>query len=261
MNNVYSNRNSYRQLITRKELFSFQISIDETDLHIQVSKKGLEEKAKRIVLETREIIKTYIKKHPYFQNTLLPYHEDQNSHDIIKKMVKASKNAGTGPMAAVAGALSQETGIYLLNFCDEVIIENGGDIFFKTKNEFISAIYAGENSPFSNKIGIKVLYEYPASICTSSSTVGHSLSFGKADAVTVTAKDAYIADAYATALCNMVKTDGDIKKTLEFAMSKKEIDGIVIIKGKNTGAAGKIELVRIWEKGWYLYSKQVKIQS
>lgn len=245
MKNVYSNRNSYRQLIAKKHLFSFQISIDETDLHIQVSEKGLEKKAEKKVIQTRDIIKAYIKTHPEFQTTLLPFPEDLKAHIVIQNMIKAAKKADTGPMAAVAGALSQETGNYLLNFCDEVIIENGGDIFFKTHNEFISAIYSGENSPFSNKIGIKLFYTTPASICTSSGTLGHSLSFGKADAVTVVSQDAYIADAYATALCNMVKTDEDIKKTVELGISKKEIDAIVIIKGNSTGAAGNIELVRI----------------
>jgi hypothetical protein len=160
-------------------------------------------------------------------------------------MINAAKKAKTGPMAAVAGALSQETGNYLLNFCNEVIIENGGDIFFKTENEFISSIYAGENSPFSNKIGIKLFYTQPGAICTSSGTLGHSLSFGKADAVTVAANDAYIADAYATAFCNMIKSEKDIKKIAEFAVSKKDVDAIVIIMGKNTGAAGNLELVRI----------------
>lgn len=245
MNSVYSNRDSYRQLITRKHLFSFQISIDETDLHIQVSEKGLEKKTEKIVIQTRDIIKNYIRKNPEFKTTLVPYPDDPKADSVIQNMIKAAKKAGTGPMAAVAGALSQETGRFLLNFCDEVIIENGGDIFFKTSHEFISAIYAGEKSPFSNKIGIKLFYDTPASICTSSGTFGHSLSFGKADAVTVVSRDAYTADAFATALCNMVKTDEDIKKTVELGISKKEIDALVIIKGNSTGAAGSIELVRI----------------
>ena len=46
----------------------------------------------------------------------------------------------------------------------------------------------------------------PMGICTSSGTVGHSLSFGKADAVCVKAKSVSLADAAATAIGNMVKS-------------------------------------------------------
>ncbi|MDY0133240.1 MAG: UPF0280 family protein [Desulforegulaceae bacterium] len=245
MNNPYSNRNSYRKLISKKHFFSFQISIEETDIHIQVPKNGLEKKAEEIIIETRKVIKDYIKKHPDFKTTLLPYPEDPISHPVIQKMINAGKKTNTGPMASVAGAVCQETGYYLLNFCDEFIIENGGDVFFKTKNEFISAVYSGKNSPFSNKLGLKLSSSSALSICTSSGTLGHSLNFGKADSVTIASKDAYLADGYATALSNMVKTDEDIKAVIELAMSKKEIEAIVIIKDNKTGAAGKIELVRI----------------
>jgi ApbE superfamily uncharacterized protein (UPF0280 family) len=52
--------------------------------------------------------------------------------------------------------------------------------------------------------------ETPCGICTSSGRVGHSISFGKADAVTIVAADAALADAVATQTCNMVQTEDDL---------------------------------------------------
>ena len=160
-------------------------------------------------------------------------------------MIKAGINAGVGPMASVAGGISQELTDYLSKFSEEVIIENGGDIFIKTHKTFTAGIYAGENSPFSNKIGIKINPHKGMGICTSSGTFGHSLSFGAADAVCVLSKSAYIADAFATALCNMVKKKDDLEKTLKFAEKQNLISGVIIIYRDKIGALGDLELVRL----------------
>ena len=98
-------------------------------------------------------------------------------------------------MASVAGAIAELVGRELSNFSDDIIIENGGDIFIKTTRPRIIAIYASD-SPLSGKIGIEIdAGETPCGICTSSGSVGHSLSFGKADAVTIIAPSAALADA------------------------------------------------------------------
>lgn len=246
MDDLYSNRKIYRDISKKKELFSFRVSIEETDLYIQASQKDLEELAKKKVIDTRLIIKKFIDKHPHFQTSLKPLNKIVNPPDVIAKMLEASQKANLGPMASVAGALSQETGLFLLNYCEEIVVENGGDIFIKSKNEFTAGIYAGETSPFSNKIGIRLKSKEPIGICTSSGTFGHSLSFGKADAVCVISNDAYIADAFATALCNMVKKDEDINKVLNFASQKKDlIKGVVIVKADKIGAVGELELIKL----------------
>ncbi|MGM0418116.1 MAG: UPF0280 family protein [Thermodesulfobacteriota bacterium] len=245
MTDLYSNRKIYRDLSGRQKLFPFRVTSGETDLFIQTSEKSLESVAEKTVNKTRKIIKEYIKINPEFETSFTPLPFDPDSHRIIQKMLSASEKAGLGPMATVAGCLAEETGLNLLKFCDEVIIENGGDIFIKSDIPFITGIYAGEASPFSNKIGLKLNFQHPAGICTSSGTLGHSKSFGKADAVCVISENAYTADAFATSLCNMVKTDNDIVKALEEAKKQKDIKGILIIKGDKTGAEGNIEIVGI----------------
>ena len=87
--------------------------------------------------------------------------------------------------------------------------------------------------------------ELPAAICTSSGTVGHSLSFGLADAVVILSKDACLADATATAVGNLVRTPEDIERALKKVQAIKGISGALIIAGKSMGAWGQIKLVKL----------------
>ena len=82
-------------------------------------------------------------------------------------------------------------------------------------------------------------------VCTSSGTVGHSLSLGKADAVTVIAPSAALADAAATMICNQVQSESDIQRALAFAPKIEEVRGVIIIFGDQIGAWGEVELVAI----------------
>jgi len=249
MKNIYSNRKIYRDISRRPDLLSFQISIGETDLYIQTSSIklniDLKAKAEKKVKSIRKIIKKYIKKNPCFLTSLEPLQDDIYAHNIIRKMISASRLAEVGPMASVAGCVSEELGKYLLQFCDEVIIENGGDIFIKTSDFFVTGLYAGEESPFSNRLGIKIKSDTPLGICTSSGQLGHSLSFGFADAVTVICENTYIADSFATALGNIVKNEESMNWVLDFASRFPEIIGVVIIVGEKIGAKGKVEFVSI----------------
>jgi hypothetical protein len=148
-------------------------------------------------------------------------------------------------MAAVAGAMAQFVSKDLLPLSEELIVENGGDLYLVIPKERTIGIYAG-SSPLSLKIGIRVCpEESPLGICTSSGTVGPSLSLGKADAICMLSKSASLADAVATAVGNIVREKKDIEAGLEKA---KEISGIlsaVIIVGDNVGAWGDLNLVRL----------------
>ena len=108
-------------------------------------------------------------------------------------------------MAAVAGAIAEYVGrSLLLQGVREVMVENGGDIFLSRKKDCTVAIFAGQ-SPLSNKVGVLIAgKDMPRAVCTSSGTVGHSLSFGDADSVTVLASSTPLADAVATRLGNEV---------------------------------------------------------
>jgi ApbE superfamily uncharacterized protein (UPF0280 family) len=148
-------------------------------------------------------------------------------------------------MAAVAGAMAESVSKDLFKFSKEVIVENGGDIYLATSKERRVAIYAGE-SPLSLKIGILIKpEETPLGICTSSGTVGHSLSFGKADAVCILSKSAALADAAATAVGNLVQEKRDIEKGLERGREIEGVLGAVIIVGEKIGIWGNITLTQL----------------
>jgi len=158
-------------------------------------------------------------------------------------MLLKSNVCGVGPMASVAGAISEYVGNDLLNQTENVIIENGGDIFLKSKKELTVSVYAGE-SPLSYKVNFIVKPEKtPLGICTSSATVGPSLSFGKADAVCVISQSATLADAAASAIGNKVKSKKDIKPALDFGIKIPGVLGIIIIIGNDMGAIGEVQFV------------------
>ena len=198
----------------------------------------------RLVKKYRKIVEDYIFRHPEFLTSLKPVDCEPQAPTIISSMCLSGKIAGVGPMAAVAGAMAEFVGRELSNITPELIIENGGDIFLQSNRQRKIAIFAGA-SPFSGRLNL-VTPPCPGGfgICTSSGTVGHSLSFGKADAVTITSPSASLADAIATACCNLVQTENDINKGLDFARSCQSVEGALIIVNDKIGIWGKIELER-----------------
>jgi hypothetical protein len=157
-------------------------------------------------------------------------------------MLKFSKEAHVGPMASVAGAVAEFVGFDLLKYSGNVIVENGGDVFIKT-NEALRVVIFAADSPLSMKVAIRVLPEdTPMGVCTSSASVGHSLSFGIADAVCVTSKSAILADAVATFIGNRVKRKEDIKKAIEEGLNMSGVRGLIIISGDAMGVGGDIEI-------------------
>ena len=234
---------TYRNRISKRDLVSFQVKIKETDLYIGAD-SDCSEAVIQSVHKHREFIEEYIRHNPQFINSMTPVEADEFAPAIISEMTDASRRCGVGPMASVAGAIARNVGLDLMEHSDNVIIENGGDIFLKLMNkDAIVGIFAG-NSPLSYKVSIRIKCEgVPAGVCTSSGTVGHSLSFGRADAVCVTSKSATLADAAATSICNRVKREGDIKNALNFGLHIEGAIGIVVIMGNKLGILGDIELV------------------
>ena len=235
---------TYRNFDENEKLIPFQVSIKETDLYLK-ARKNLEKEALDFVSLYRGQLENYILSHPDFEKSLVPLPYDHYAPLIVKEMLRASSLAGVGPMAAVAGAIAEFVGKSLLRYSSEVIVENGGDIFVSTAEEVIVKIFAGA-SPLAHKIGIKVLpSEMPLGVCTSSGTVGPSLSFGKADAVTIVSPSTALADAVATAVGNRVKKADDIPFSLKVAESLPGIKGVVIIVGEKMGVWGNIELLKL----------------
>ncbi|MCF8068434.1 MAG: UPF0280 family protein [Desulfobacterales bacterium] len=236
---------TYRHLITpKKNLVPFNVVVQETDLSIY-AKAVLDVLAKDLILQYRGYIENYISRYPGFQKTLVPWQINTPEAQIITDMAEAGQRSGVGPMAAVAGAMAEYVGKALLKSSDEIIVENGGDLFIKTDKPLTVGIYAGA-SPLSMKIGIIIKSDKnPVAVCTSSGTIGHSLSLGRADAVCVISESCSLADAAATSIGNHVKTKTDIQAAVEFGTSIEGVDGILIISGDEIGLWGNVELVPI----------------
>jgi ApbE superfamily uncharacterized protein (UPF0280 family) len=233
---------TYRSLINKDNLTSYNVKIAESDLLIS-SDTNLSDVALKSLARHRHSLETYIKSHPEFLASLLPLPEDDLAPPIVREMLSKAKICGVGPMAGIAGAVSEFVGNDLLNLTQNIIIENGGDIFIKTENKLITSVYAGESTLSYNVNFIVKPEETPLGISTSSATVGPSLSFGKADAVCVISKSATLADAAASAIGNKVKSKKDIKIALDFGIKIIGVEGIIIILENEMGAIGQVEFV------------------
>ena len=226
------------------KLTCFTITIKESVLSIQAKKK-LTSEATKLLLKKRELIERYIRINPNFQSSLAPVKQNKNAPLIIQKMINAGKEMGVGPMASVAGAIAQEVAIGLYKYSNEIIVENGGDIFLKSNSSRYIGIDAGK-SVLNKKLALLIEpAPYGISVCTSSGTVGHSLSFGKADAAIIISSSAYLADAAATAICNIIQKEVDLTRGIELAQSIEGILGALVIKGDKMSAWGKINLIPI----------------
>jgi len=225
-----SKEHAYRKGVHPKDLISFRVLIKETDLLVSAS-KDLSKQTRDRVHHYRRQLEDYIKSKPDFLSTLFPYPEDPFAPEIIREMISATKIFDVGPMAAVAGTIAQLVGRDLLKHTEELIVENGGDIFLKAKRPITVSIFAG-SSKFNDKLGVVIYPEQmPTGICTSSATVGHSLSLGTADSVCIVANKASIADAAATALGNRITDRFKLKREIESMRESKYIKGGVVIIG------------------------------
>lgn len=187
---------------------------------------------------------------PEFRWSLEPLRLKGEYPRVIELMLRAAEVADVGPFAAVAGSISQiaaeaahEAG------AKNVLMENGGDIAIIGDREFRVGIYAG-GAGTSGKIGFLVRMEdLPVGICTSSGTVGHSVSLGQADAVVAVANEASVADAAATSIANAVRgadIESSIERGLDWGHDIPEIRGCLIVRGGHIGTSGKLlELIRV----------------
>jgi len=239
---------TYRNQVKASDLVKFQITEQESDLLI-MAEKNLFDKTLATLLSLRAEIKNFAKDKPDFLTSYKPlWLWPFFIPTVIRNMAWAGRRAGVGPMASVAGALAELLGKELLQHSKEVIIENGRDIFIKTNFKRKIGIFAN-TSTFSNRLVLEINPEdTPCGVCTSSGTVGHFFSYGKADAVVVIAKSAALADAAATAIANQVKSIETIQNGLRIAKKIRGLSGVLIIKDDQLGVMGKIRLVSIYLK-------------
>jgi len=236
-----------------------RITIGETDLVLKTDLT--EHDLPNFILKQRFELKSYIRRNPDFLTSYEPVIvgdlNDELANNcsgksisdvpplIVSLMARAGRRAEVGPMAAVAGTISQLSMGYIVeNGANYVIVDNGGDVALKTDRNVILGLYAGYSS-LSGKLGFKIKFgKTPMGICTSSGTVGHSISFGRSDSVTVFADEASTADAIATSIGNAAIGEKDqdaVQRSLERADDfRKSMQGVMIVVGESAGTLGKI---------------------
>lgn len=238
---------SYRAQMEQVHLVSFRTVVQETDLLIQAD-RNLAGVSRELILRFRGHIENYIALHGEFARTLSPWPLTGPMPIIVGEMVSAAKAAGVGPMAAVAGAVAQQVGQGLLAHSPEVVVENGGDLFVKLEKPVTVGIYAGD-SPLSMRVGIRIdSRDKPVAVCTSSGTVGHSLSLGVADAATVIADSGSLADAAATAIGNRVDSPAAVGRAIEWGQTIRGVRGMVVVCGETMGVWGAVDVERLGGK-------------
>lgn len=227
----------------------------ETELTIKSDSKRAVRAAISAGLETRRQLERFVVRYPEFRSSLEPVRLDEDDYpEVVELMLRASEIAEVGPFAAVAGSISQvaaEAGVGA--GATNILVDNGGDISMIGNRDFRVGIYAGD-SPVSGKFALLVkAKDLPLGICTSSGSVGHSTSFGDADAVVVVAKEASVADAAATAVANEVRgsrVGSSIRRGLDRARGISEIQGCLIVRGGNVGTYGKFILAPCRTTSW-----------
>ncbi|MCL5982887.1 MAG: UPF0280 family protein [Firmicutes bacterium] len=238
-------RRRYRESMQPEGFVSFTGKYKESDLHFAVEAgdfmPDLAEFAESRIIFYRTQLEEYLQLDPFFRLTLEPHLVRADAPPIALVMARAANTAGVGPMAAVAGAFAELVGKDLLCRVKQVIVENGGDIFLQVAKPVQVSVLAGD-SPLQVALELPVRTA-PYGVCTSSGTVGPSLSLGKADAAVIISSSAPLADAVATAAGNRVQTASDLPAALAFARNIRGVEGVLLIKDDKMAAWGNIKLV------------------
>lgn len=244
-------KRTYREHLQKLRWHTFTVTFKETDLWIGIDKASYRAEisafAARRIKTLRDEMDAYLCKDPNYLTALVPYDAASTAPVLLREMSAVARQSGIGPMSAVAGAVAARVARDIKEQfgVKEIIVENGGDIYADIQETIDMAVFAGE-SPLSEKVGFAIGADYaPLGICTSSGTVGPSLSFGKADAVMIICKDCALADTYATAFANQIQTTEDIVPCMEKIQEVNEILGALCIKEDKIGIAGVFNL-KIW---------------
>jgi len=210
-----------------RETFATILADDPS--HIVAAKSGM--------MAARQVLEAYIARDPFFATTFDPYEPDSDEL-VITRMADAARKAGVGPMAAVAGTIAW-AGVEAMHEAGASfgVIDNGGDIALIADRPVRVGVHAG-GAALSNRVAFVVPpQESILGICTSSATVGPSISFGVADAVTIFSRDVALSDAWATAVCNEIRPDD--RSVLE-RVDQSEVSGIFVIMGDVTVRWGEL---------------------
>ena len=231
------------------KIYKYHFSEKDSDVTLISESKTAIVKAKESLLHNRLILEKFIKKNNKFLTSFSPI-KIKTEFEIINLMSEASVLCDVGPMAAVAGAFA-DIMLNIMKVGDKkdyvtakiALVENGGEIAVDSEENMKIALYAGFNELNLN-IGFMIeKKDCPIGIGTSSSTIGHAISLGQADAVTIFAKNATLADGAATRIANLVK-GFDVEKSIKNALDATEdiagVYGAFISRDNKIGQVGKL---------------------
>lgn len=226
---------------SKKGLFKESFSVKETKCTIISDKKIGIDAAKRSIIKHRRELEDYCKENPLFVSSFKPI-SVTDAPLVVDLMAKSAVKANVGPMAAVAGVLADLAVLEMKSEnCEVAVVENGGEISANSNRPIDVGLSAGDVG-LSNRFGFR-LNDFPIGIATSSGRFSHAFSFGDAEAVTIFCKAAGLADAAATAVCNVVKGNkynDAIKIGIEKSKSIQDVLGVLIIYNDLVGTAGII---------------------
>ena len=221
-----------------------EINICET--HIRLRSDVTNHDLENYIRSIRADLSSYIARNPDFLHSFNPIpSNDENLPLIVSKMYESSSLCEVGPMACVAGTISEMSLDYLMDMDSKYsIVENGGDIALVNDRTVLCGIYS-ENEILGNGIAFKITErKSPLGICTSSGKIGHSISFGASDSVTVISNSASVADGLATRIANDAKgqnSEDRVSNAAETAESYSDLfDGVLIICGGNVATVGRL---------------------
>ncbi|MBW2047107.1 MAG: UPF0280 family protein [Deltaproteobacteria bacterium] len=240
---LYTKR-TYRKQVRPGDMTCFGVAVKETDLWV-CADRNLADETRDLIFDCRYQIESYMKLTPGFRDSLVPLPDDPLAPPVVKEMIRVTSQTHVGPMASVAGAIAQFVGRGLLQFTKQVIVENGGDIFLNAHRSLTVSVFAG-SSALSHRLGLLISTDQmPLGVCSSSGTVGHSLSHGTADLVCVLSPSAALADAAATALGNRIRSVEDLERAAQWADRIGGILGGMAVMGDTLSAWGDVELVEV----------------
>jgi ApbE superfamily uncharacterized protein (UPF0280 family) len=194
--------------------------------------------AEEAVRKVRAELEDYIACRPEFLHSLEPVDGDGGAPQVVRRMISASRRVEVGPMAAVAGTIAW-IAVEAMSAAGAktAIVDNGGDVALVCDRPLFIGLFPTSDLSFEIEPTPK-----PVGICTSSGTIGPSISLGVADAAIVVSKDVSLADAGATALGNSVKecAKKDIEKAFDDLKHVNDIEGAMVIAGNEIGMWGDL---------------------
>lgn len=201
----------------------FQVVVEETDLWV-VAEDDLSAEVEAVVRELRGQLKAYMAVVPEFSGALSPLPVADGAPEVVRRMAQAAQACGVGPMAAVAGTIAHMVAERLAPRSPNLLVENGGDLYMYSTKPRVIGLLADPNAGM--RLGLALGPEdFPLSLCASSASIGHSLSFGQADLVVVRSPSGSMADAAATTLANRLRQPEDLNHLAAVAAAIPAVQG------------------------------------